>query len=266
VSAERLLSTLAAGRKAYGIPIRSSDPAMIEIAAIAGYDWVSITLEHAALTVRDVAAMQRAADARGITTLVHLAETHDHRILALLDEGVGGVVGVHVEEAAEAEALVRAARFPPVGERGAAGVARRSDYGAKPYAAYTREADAAVAVGVVIETSAGIENAAEILAVEGLTLVYVGLNDLAQSYGVPGDFTDPTLREAIEHVIACARPHGVAVGLSEKGFTIEQLCELGANMIIPAPAGEYAALLEFLRYRLDETRSAVEASERTNRV
>jgi 4-hydroxy-2-oxoheptanedioate aldolase len=262
LSGNRLLKTLSEGRRAFGIPIRSADPAIIEICAIAGYDWVSITLEHAALTVRDIAVMQRAADARGITTLIHLAEPHDHRTLALLDEGVGGVVGVHVEDAAEAQDLVHAARFPPLGERGAAGVTRRADYGAKSYASYTAEADAAVAVGVVIETKAGIENAAEILAVEGLSLVYVGFNDLSQSYGIPFEFTHPTLREAVEHVIECAHKNGVAVGLSEKGFTIEELCDLGVDMIINAPAGEYAALLQTLTSRLEQARATADKSAR----
>jgi 2-keto-3-deoxy-L-rhamnonate aldolase RhmA len=255
MSAERLLSALAEGRLAFGIPLRSPDPAVVEIAAIAGYDWVSISLEHSALTVREVATLQRAADARGITTLVHFADAYDHRILALLDEGIGGVVAPHVVQAAQLEALVRTARFPPLGERGASGVTRRSDYGSVPYAEYTGRAERRLAVGISIEDVEGVENAEAIFSVPGLTLSYVGLHDLTQSYGHPGDFTHPSVRKAVRQVAETARRHGVALALSEKGYTIEELCELGASMIVNAPGGEYSALLDALTARLERARA-----------
>jgi 2-keto-3-deoxy-L-rhamnonate aldolase RhmA len=88
-------------------------------------------------------------------------------------------------------------------------------------------------------------------------LTYVGLHDLAQSYGIPGEFSHPRLREAIEHVAGHARRQGVALGLAEKGFTIKELCELGATMIVNAPAGEYPALLDALRTRLDAAKAQV---------
>lgn len=255
MSAERLLTAFAEGRRVFGIPLRSPDPAIVEIAAIAGYDWVAITLEHSSLTTREIAQLQRAADVRGITTLVHLADPDDPRILPLLDEGVGGIVLSGAESAEDMEALMRSVRFPPRGARGAGGVTRRSDYGAKPYASYMREADRLVAAGAVIETRAGVEHAEEILAVDGLDLAYIGFHDLAQSYGVPGEFTDPHLREAVDHVIGHAKRNGVAVGMAEKGFTVAELCELGVTMIVNAPCGEYIALLEALRSRLDEARA-----------
>jgi 2-keto-3-deoxy-L-rhamnonate aldolase RhmA len=70
----------------------------------------------------------------------------------------------------------------------------------------------------------------------------------------PGDYGHPSIREAIEHVAACARAHGVALALSEKGFTVKELGELGAAMIVNAPAGEYAALLDTLTARLAAAR------------
>lgn len=256
MSAERLLTTLAEGRVAFGIPLRSPDPAIVEIAAIAGYDWVAITIEHSSLTVREVAGLQRAADARGISTLIHLAAADDERALPLLDEGVGGVVAPQVESAGEVEGLVRMARFPPLGERGASGATRRSDFGARDYATYVREADRTVAVGAGIESGVGVENASAIVAVPGLTFVYVGLHDLSLSLGHPGEFDHPVVRDAVEHVSEVARTQGVALALAEKGYTIEELRALGASMIINAPAGEYTALLQALESRLTRARAA----------
>jgi 4-hydroxy-2-oxoheptanedioate aldolase len=256
VRAERLLSTLAQGRPAFGTALHSPDPAFVEIAAVAGYDWVSIILEHAPLTVTDIRLLQRAADARGITTLVHVADAHDQRILPLLNEGVGGVVAPQVDGPEAAEALVRAVRFPPLGERGAAARVRSADYGARPYA----EADATVAAAVIIETAEGVENAEAIFGVEGLTLAYIGLMDLTQSLGRPGQFHDARVREAIEHVVAAASAHGIAVGLSEYGYTVAELLGLGARLII-TPTSAYGLLLDGLRDRLERAHAAARSTD-----
>lgn len=256
MSAERLLKALDAGRRPFGLIVRSADPAIVEIAAIAGYDWVSINLEHSALTIREVTVLQRAADARGISTLVHFAEVNDHRMLALLDEGIGGIVAPHITQRSEAEALVRTAKFPPVGHRGANGITVRSDYGAKPYGPYVIEADRNVAVGVNIEDKEGVENAEDILSVPGLRITFIGLHDLSTSLGHAGEFTHPEVREAVTHIIAAAHKNGIAVNLSEKSFTIQEICELGADMIIPAPMAEYAALLDTLTLEVARARAA----------
>src|SRR5258707_590278 len=94
--AQHLLKKFADDDVAFGTAVHSADPAIVEIMAIAGYDWVSIVLEHSSLTVERVATLQRAADTRGITTIVHVASAHDERIGPLLDEGVGGVVAPQV--------------------------------------------------------------------------------------------------------------------------------------------------------------------------
>lgn len=256
MSARHLLDALQENRPVFGTALRTGDPAIVEIVAIAGYDWVSITLEHSTLSVADIGLLQRAADARAITTLIHMPRPDDPRILQLLDDGVGGIVGCNVESGEEAAAWVRACRFPPLGERGAAGVVRRADYGAIPFGQFTAQADAEVAVGVVIETVAGVERAAEIIATPGITFAYVGLHDLTLSLGCPGDFRDPRALAAVERVIALAHEHDVVVGLSEKGYTARELWDLGVRMLI-TPTGEYAVLMEGYRAKIDAARASI---------
>jgi 4-hydroxy-2-oxoheptanedioate aldolase len=160
MSGRRLIDALAEGdRPLFGTALKTCDPAIVEVIAIAGYDWVSISIEHSSLSMDNVAALQRAADFRGITTLLHVAEPDDPRILPLLNEGLGGIVGCQVESAAEAEEWVAAALYAPRGRRGAAGVVRRADYGNVPFAEYARRANEDMAVGIVIETVEGVENA-----------------------------------------------------------------------------------------------------------
>jgi 2-keto-3-deoxy-L-rhamnonate aldolase RhmA len=249
------MSALREGRPAFGTALHSADPAILEIAALVGYDWVSIILEHCALDLTEVATLQRAADSRGITTLIHVANAHDTRILPLLNEGVGGIVAPQVSDPADVAALVDEVRFPPLGQRGAASAVRSADYGLQPYTEYAQAANHSVAVGAIVESLAGVQAAEEIFAVPGLTFAYIGLMDLTQALGCPGEFRHPDVRATIERVIAAAQRHGIAIGLSEYGYSAAELLELGARMII-TPSSEYAVLREGLRERLAQARDA----------
>jgi 4-hydroxy-2-oxoheptanedioate aldolase len=255
--AQHLLGVLGEDRIAFGTALHLSDPDLIEIVALAGYDWVTIPLEHAILSVGEIAALQRAADSRGITTLVHLASAGDERILPLLNSGVGGLVAPQVESPADVEALIRATRFPPLGERGAHSSVRSADYGAWPYPEYVAEVDRSVAIGVVIENAAAVEQLEAIMAVEGLDIAFLGLTDLAQALGVPDQFQHPSVQAAMKRTAAAAQQAGVVLAVSEYGHTPTELRALGARMIL-APTSDYAFLLAAFREHLAHARREVE--------
>jgi 2-keto-3-deoxy-L-rhamnonate aldolase RhmA len=247
--AERLLATVRSGDTAFGTALHLSDPDVLEIVAVAGYDWVSVISEHASLGLAEIGNLQRAADARGITTLIHVGSVDDDRILPLLNLGVGGIVAPQVESAADVERLVRACRFPPVGDRGAHGSVRSADYGAGDYEEYVATVDQKVVVGVVVETTEALESVDAVLAVDGLDVAFLGLTDLAQALGVPDQFKHPTVAAAVARVAAAAREAEVTLAVSEYGYTPAEIRDLGAGMIL-APTSDLAFLTKAFREHL----------------
>jgi 2-keto-3-deoxy-L-rhamnonate aldolase RhmA len=243
--AERLFATIASGETAYGTALHLSDPDVLEIIACAGYDWVSVIVEHASLSVGEVGNLQRAADARGITTLIHVGDADDDRILRLIDLGVGGIVAPQVESAEQVRSLVRACRFPPIGDRGAHGSVRSADYGSGDYGTYLATVVKKLAVGVVIETEEALATIDEVLAVDGLDLAFLGLTDLAQALGVPDQFKHPRVTDAVTRVVASAKEAGVTLAMSEYGYTPAEIRDLGAGMIL-APTSDFAFLTKAL--------------------
>jgi 4-hydroxy-2-oxoheptanedioate aldolase len=244
--ADRLQAALADGRAALGTTIHLSDPAVVEAAAIAGYDWLSLIVEHAPFSLHDVHRHQLAADARGITTLVHIASPDDGRILPLLNLGVGGIVGSHTETRQQAERLVEMTLFPPLGHRGAHASVRATGYGAVPYDEYLETANDGVMVGVVLEDPAAIADAGDILSVPGLSIVFVGLLDLAQSLGPPSDARTEEILEAVRSVARITSALGLTMAMSPYPFGVDELYALGARMVI-WPSTDYAMLLDAFR-------------------
>lgn len=196
-----------------GLFVMTGEPALVEILGHAGFDYVLLDTEHGPNDIRAIEHMIRAAEVSGCVPFVRVTKNDAGLILRALDVGAKGVVVPQVNDAAEARAAVRAARYAPNGDRGIAGVVRAAKYGFVPMGGYLEQSNRAVMVFTQVEHVEAVRNLDEILAVEGLDGIYIGPTDLSQTMGITGQFDDPKLRETIEDIIVRARRAGKVVGL-----------------------------------------------------
>ena len=188
-------------------------PAVGEISAQLGFDFVVIDTEHTATSISELEDVMRGVDAaEGDTVPLVRVPSHDPgRIKRVLDAGAAGLMFPMVETAEEAEDVVSAMRYPPEGRRGAA-PARASDYGAT-FGEYFESANDDLVTITQIETERGVENAAEIAAVDGVDALQIGQGDLSASLGVFGDWDADRFRTAVEDVVDAAHAEDVPVGM-----------------------------------------------------
>lgn len=221
------------GQVAAGLINLSADPHITGTIAAAGYDYVMYDLEHSSLTLQGLEAAVRAADAAGITPLARVAGPAKRDILAVLEAGVRGIMVPAVESAAEAEAVVQAARYHPEGARGVYYLGYGSDYGAKPAAEYFADANRELLIIAQVETAEGVRHAGEIAAVPGIDATLVGPGDLSQALGVPWQFDHPTVIAAIEETFRATQAAGKIAGIMPPHIhQAERWVETGANLII----------------------------------
>ncbi|GAA1009739.1 4-hydroxy-2-oxovalerate aldolase [Acrocarpospora pleiomorpha] len=183
-------------------------PASVEILASRGFQTLCIDAEHAALGPAEVESLIRAADAAGVPSLVRVSGV-GAEINRALDSGACGVVVPRVETASQAAAAVAAVRYPPAGSRGA-GPGRASAYGMS-LAGYIASANDETLLIVQVETQLGLDNVAEIAAVDGIDVLFVGPGDLAVSLGEPGGSAAHSA--AVEKIVDAARAAGVRSGI-----------------------------------------------------
>jgi 2-keto-3-deoxy-L-rhamnonate aldolase RhmA/pimeloyl-ACP methyl ester carboxylesterase len=174
----------------------------VESAGRAGFDLLILDTEHGPAGGFELEHHLRTADAAGLPALVRVPEPG--AILAALDAGAAGIVVPHVLDAAGAEAVVAAAHYPPRGRRGFATSTRAGGYGAVPAGEHVRRAAAETCVVVQIEDAEAVPPAADILAVDGVSAVFIGAADLRVSLG-----HDPDAE--IAAITAAARAAGVGV-------------------------------------------------------
>jgi len=173
----------------------------VEIVKLAGFDFIVLDAEHAPLSLSDLNHMILVARALGMPPIVRV-----------LDAGAAGLFFPHVADRAECEQVIRQASHPPYGTRGAGGGMRAGDWGmaGRGGASYVRDGAEKVMRIPMIEERIAVDNADEILAVEGVDAVFVGPGDLSMTMGMT--MTDPEVQSAIEEVLKKAKTARVPVG------------------------------------------------------
>ena len=105
------------GRLSIGSWITLGHPAIAEIMATAGFDWLAVDLEHSAINIGQAEELIRTIDLKGTPALVRLSSNNAEQIKRVMDSGAQGVIVPMVKSSAEAVAAVEATKYPPVGTR-----------------------------------------------------------------------------------------------------------------------------------------------------
>ena len=151
-----------------------------EFMARAGFDTLTIDMQHGAIEYRGLLEILTALTATTVTPLVRVPSTDPTFITRVLDIGALGVIGPMISSAAEARDFAAGARYHPAGNRSSGPLRATMVYGPE----YFRRANESVLVLGMIETPGAIDALDEILAVENLDGIYVGPNDLGIALGM----------------------------------------------------------------------------------
>ena len=194
----KLKEKLTRGDVCIGSWITLAHPAIAEIMAKAGFDWLAVDLEHSVITIREAEELIRVIDLYGVAPLVRLSANDPVQIKRVMDAGAHGVIVPMVNSAAEAENAVAAVQYPPRGRRGV-GLARAQGYGVQ-FSQYREWLELNAVVIVQIEHINAVNNMESIMAIDGVDGFIVGPYDLSGSLGVPGQFDHPLMQEAMQKI------------------------------------------------------------------
>lgn len=211
MSPNKLKRDLAAGKVCLGATLTMESPVVAEILSHIGLDWLWIEMEHSVTSDGGVHAMLQATNGASVSTMVRVPWNDKTMIKRVLDTGPDGIIIPLVNSAAEAEAAVRAIKYPPLGERGA-GLARAQCYGLA-MEDYMKRANDEVMVTLMIEHVQAVENIEAILKVKGVDSVMVGALDLSGSMGILGQTAAPRVEAAIQKVLAASKQANIPCGI-----------------------------------------------------
>jgi 2-keto-3-deoxy-L-rhamnonate aldolase RhmA len=184
-------------------------PAVMQLLANAGFDFVFVDNEHGAFSMESVGELSRAAVLLGISPIVRVPDIAYPYIAQTLDVGAQGIMIPRVTDARQVREVVQKMRYPPLGERGSALERGLTQFKAGPVVEVMQSVHAETMLVVQIETCQALEAIDEIVAVPGVEAVLVGPNDLSIALGVPGQMEHPILKDAIQRTISACQKTGV---------------------------------------------------------
>jgi 4-hydroxy-2-oxoheptanedioate aldolase len=182
-----------------------------ETMAHQGWDSLTVDLQHGVVDYQKAVEMFTAISTTQTVPMARVPWNEPGILMKVLDAGAYAVICPMVNSRADAERLVAATHYPPLGTR-SFGPIRALLYGG---ADYPTKANETVVVFAMIETREALDNLEEIVSTPGLDAIYIGPSDLSLALGCTPTFddVDPPVVEAIERILACAKAHGVVAGI-----------------------------------------------------
>lgn len=210
----RIKGAARTGETVYGLHLTFPCPTLIELLASQGLDFLYLDGEHGAFDLRDIEECCRAADLMSIIPIARVPDVSSATINCFLDRGVRGIIGPHIATRADAERLVQACYFAPIGQR-SWGDSRGEGYGiAIPDMPRRRaEINEGISVGAMIEEKTAIDNLDAILEVPGIDYFNFGMQDLSQNLVHPGEPSHAEVRAVVDE--ASERIHAAGKLLRE---------------------------------------------------
>lgn len=238
-----------AGEVALGAAVQIDSTWIVEMCANAGYDYVLLDGEHGAVA-GGLPALQLAAQVHGMDAIVRVGTQDRGVVLPILEGAPSGIWFPMVESAEQARQLVDLCKYAPLGRRGFSLATRASGFGTASRDEHVERTNRECLLVLTIETVRGVEAAADIAAVEGVDLLFVGRDDLTEDLGA-SDRADPRSVAATEAVLDSVADR-VPVGTT--AFTAGEAARWSARGFAFLLTGSTRTIQSALRAAHDELR------------
>ena len=208
----KLRKAIAEKRNAIGTFIGLSTPAIVELLGYTGMDFIIVDTEHGPYDTMPASDLIRAADSRGMSPIVRIADVTHKEIQRAVDNGAEGIIIPCLRRKEDFVKAVDLCKYPPLGSRGFI-KGRGCGFGNEDWASgsledYMRNSNEKVLLLPQCETREALDDIEEIVGIDGIDGIFIGPYDLSISMGIPGQFDAPVFRQAISRVLQACKEAG----------------------------------------------------------
>ena len=187
-------------------------PGIPRLCELAGAEFVIFDMEHTRFTIERIGELLAWCRGCDLVPLVRPPGTVYHLMSRPMDAGAMGLMVPMVESAEQAQQIVDAVKYAPLGKRGTAFNVAHDGYQSVDIARTMRQSNRESLILAQIESERGVDGVDEILSVRGIDVAWVGHFDLTQSMGIPGNFEDRRFQKAMDRVAEAVERHGAIAG------------------------------------------------------
>jgi 4-hydroxy-2-oxoheptanedioate aldolase len=196
---------------------------VVDVIASSGIDFIVIDAEHGSISYETAQAMITICESYKVSPIMRVGEINESLILRALDIGSHGVQLPNITTAEDAKQFVKFAKYPPIGIRGFSPYTKAGLYDVINGKTMPVIANKNTLLIANVEGKEGIENLQEIVEVDGIDVIFIGLFDMSKSLGIPGDVQNPIVMEKLDKAIEIIHGNGKKVGSIASNLDMLQL-------------------------------------------
>jgi 2-dehydro-3-deoxyglucarate aldolase/4-hydroxy-2-oxoheptanedioate aldolase len=211
----------------------------------ADLDFVVVDMEHSGFSLTEIANLMAWFKASSVSPLVRIPQIDYHLIAKVMDVGAMGIMAPNVKNGKEAQAVVDAVKYPPLGKRGVMLGGATTDYRSVNATEFLKKSNDETVIACQIESQEGLDCVEEIAATPGVDILWVGHFDLTNDLGIVGEFKNPIFLEALKKVTSIAMKYGKFAAIQPRNTTqAKEWMDYGFNVIsISADIFMYSSVL-----------------------
>ena len=187
-------------------------PMVVDVIASSGIDFIVIDAEHGAISYETAQIMIGLCESYNVTPIMRVGEINESLILRALDIGVHGVQLPNITTADDAKQFVQFAKYPPVGIRGFSPYTKAGLYDVANGKEMPKIANENTLLIANVEGQEGMNNLEQIVQVEGIDIIFIGLFDMSKSLGIAGDVQNPKVIQKLDEAIEIIHKYNKKVG------------------------------------------------------
>lgn len=171
-----------------------------DIIASTGLDFLIIDAEHGPISFETAQNMAIACESHGVSPVMRVGAIDEADILKALDIGVHCIQIPNINSKTDVEKIIRLSKYPPIGKRGFSPFTRAGNYSIESSTTLTSNANDNTLVAINIEGKEAIEDIDNILTIDGLDIIFIGLFDLSKALEIPGEVDNPNVLRYLEEL------------------------------------------------------------------
>jgi len=220
------------GEITIGTWVTIGNSSIVEILCDAGFDWLTIDLEHNTINQENLRNLIIAGQAKNIPMFVRVPKNDEVFIKKALDAGADGLIIPMINSGQDALDAKNYSYYPPIGKRGV-GLSRAQGYG-NNFDNYIKWSSENLTIIAQIEHIDAINNLEEIVKVKEIDALMIGPYDLSASLGIPGKFDNQVVKDALDTFISKSKKNTTSIGqhiVPLEEWRFREAVEKGYNFI-----------------------------------
>ncbi len=196
-----LKQKLVSGKIVLGTWMVTPSVILADIVSGSGLDFVIIDSEHGPINFETAQSMIIASENNGVSSVIRVSGVNEAEILKALDIGAHCVQIPNVSSLEMAQEAVAYSKYPPFGKRGFSPFNRAGQYSLKQVNILTKDANENSMVAIHVESADALDKIDEVLSVDKIDIIFLGLYDISKSLGIPGEINNPKVSKMMQAAI-----------------------------------------------------------------